>query len=60
MSKVTLTSSNFPNKNSVYVSCVCMCVLCVCVCVCVFKLYEKTTFLRSIYEQKNLIFDMIG
>ena len=54
MSKVTLTSSNFPNTNSVYVSCVCM-----CVCVCVFKLYEKTTFLRSIYEQKNSIFDMI-
>ena len=52
MTKVTLTSSNFPNKNSVYVSCVCM-------CVCVFKLYEKTTFLRSIYEQKNSIFDMI-
>ena len=34
--------------------------VCVCVCVCVFKLYEKTTFLRSIYEQKNSIFDMIG
>ena len=41
MSKVMLTSTNFHNKKSVYVSSVCVQILC------------KTIFLRSIYAQKN-------